>query len=207
MSLERGPRREGNSIDASMTSRTSPPSVGSTPAPPSKESFPRRRGESVDDNGQAPFESGHPPFVSDEARTVRSHPSRQSFTKGASEPFTEARAEPPFSAPSAEPARPSPERKYQMIRVGKGDYLLPANNLTTLWRIHSYEEDGSAYWEDAKGKARTIRGTFWNTSKFRGTFDDLRDGVLDDPTDWAHWETWGTMYRTRAEAIKDVLRV
>lgn len=39
------------------------------------------------------------------------------------------------------------QRKWQMIRVSAGDYLLPSNDRQKLWRIHRYEEqDGELVW-------------------------------------------------------------
>lgn len=59
-------------------------------------SLSRRCGESVDGNGQAPSEAG-PPFVPAEARSVRSHPSRQEVSPPGA----------PASPPPLESARPS----------------------------------------------------------------------------------------------------
>ena len=99
------------------------------------------------------------------------------------------------------------DRKYRMIRVGAGDYLLPSNDKVTLWRIYSYEEDGSAEYQDSRGKWRTVTGTFWATAKFARPFtpDTLADDLPDDPTDWEHWETWDVGHRTRQSAIDAAL--
>jgi hypothetical protein len=35
------------------------------------------------------------------------------------------------------------ERKYQMVRLGAGDWLLPSNDLTTLWRFRRYQDGPS----------------------------------------------------------------
>lgn len=54
-----------------------------------------------------------------------------------------------------------PTRKYAMTRLGKGQYLLPSNDLTILWRIHSYE-DGAFYGiVDCPYEARTFWRACW----------------------------------------------
>lgn len=97
------------------------------------------------------------------------------------------------------------ERKYVMTRVRRGDYLLPSNDQLTLWRISSYEEDGSAEWQDANGKWHTVTGTFWQTAKY--THGVPREGLLDeDFLDWEHWDSYAMGFRSRAAAIEDALK-
>lgn len=97
------------------------------------------------------------------------------------------------------------ERKYTLSRVRAGDYLLPSNDLTTLWRICSYEEDGSAAWQDDAGKWHTVTGTHWQTAKYNRPIPtgELLD---EDFLDWDRWDWWAMGFRTRAAAIKDALR-
>jgi hypothetical protein len=94
-------------------------------------------------------------------------------------------------------------RKYQMTRVRRGDYLLPSNDLTTLWRIYSYEEDGSA----TDGAGRQITGTFWGAAKWHRGMPTEHDIYSEDfleywGDDWIHWAHG---LRTRGEAIEAAL--
>jgi hypothetical protein len=107
------------------------------------------------------------------------------------------------------------ERKWPLVKIREGDYLLPSNDRQTLWRIRSYEEDGSAFWEDADGKRHEIRGRFWSTVKYtKGTPDDFADRIdriltpeaLDDLLyDGEIWSEWASGFRTRRDAIEDAL--
>jgi len=92
------------------------------------------------------------------------------------------------------------ERKYQITRLNRGDYLLPSNDGRTLWRIYSYEEDGSA--ETYQG--RVIKGTFWANARRPMP----REGVaVGDLLDWSDWEFWAGPFDSRSEAIEEALRV
>ena len=102
-----------------------------------------------------------------------------------------------------------PERKYRMIRVSAGDYLLPSNDLKTLWRIYKYREDGSAKWgPDEHGKYHDITGEFWACARYERPFDGKLDMVEDfDFLDWGdHWLHWDGMARSRQEAIDAALK-
>ena len=98
-----------------------------------------------------------------------------------------------------------PERRYQMIRLEAGDYLLPSNDLETLWRVYSYTEDGSlSYIDGGTGKERYVTGTFWATAKYnRGR---PRDAFLDaEILEWHVWDTWETGLRSRSDALDAAL--
>ena len=90
----------------------------------------------------------------------------------------------------------APKRIYKMTRLGKGDWLLPSNDAQTLWRICSYEEDGSA----------DITGTFWNLWRWDGGFPtiDSLAGALE-MNDWTMWELWDSGYRRRADVVNAAL--
>ncbi len=94
------------------------------------------------------------------------------------------------------------ERKYAMTRIGPGDYLLPANDGATLWRIYSYEEDGSAERMDGS----KVLGTFWMAAKF-DTRVAQNDLLPYDFLEWHRWEPWTSTLTTRREAIKAALAV
>lgn len=101
------------------------------------------------------------------------------------------------------------ERRYQMIRVAAGDYLLPDNELRTIWRIYSYTEDGSAEWgPDEHGTYHKILGKFWAAARYTKPFAAaLRTERFDDDLlDWNMWETWETTLPTRAAAVAAALR-
>lgn len=102
------------------------------------------------------------------------------------------------------------ERTYQMTRISAGDYILPSNDGQTLWRIHSYQEDGSLVeYERVGGKVdydsgRTITGTFWAVSRYDRpwTEDDAFD---EDFLDWERWRERANSFKTRRAAIDDAL--
>ena len=91
------------------------------------------------------------------------------------------------------------ERKWQMVRVRAGDYLLPSNSADSIWRIFSYREDGSA---EMGGKP--VVGTFWGTAYYSyrhrnlPSQEDLEDEYL---LDWERWVTTSQLLKTRQEAI------
>ena len=88
-------------------------------------------------------------------------------------------------------------RVYVLTRLGSGDYLLPSNDGRTLWRISRYDDPefiGQPHgWQAHRisthdFQQRTANGWGWQ-----------------DPLDWEHWEYWGGGYRTRGEAVDEVL--
>ena len=93
------------------------------------------------------------------------------------------------------------ERKYAMTRIGPGDYILPDNDGATLWRIYSYEEDGSAEWMDGS----KVRGTFWAAAKF-DTWVAMSE-PLPDFLEWHRWQLWASTMTTRRKAIEAALAV
>jgi hypothetical protein len=90
----------------------------------------------------------------------------------------------------------STERKYQMVRIKAGDYLLPSNDGRTLWRIYRYHEGPDSGVIDP--------GTYWACARYDGT---LEQAANDDELDYA-WDRWVTTecwMKTRAEAIEAAL--
>jgi hypothetical protein len=83
-------------------------------------------------------------------------------------------------------------RKYAMTRIAKGDYLLPSNDAQTLWRIYTYEEDGSAI---------GLKGTFWATAK-RPMPDE--NALTEDVLGWSDWQMWAGPFRSRKDALESV---
>jgi hypothetical protein len=90
------------------------------------------------------------------------------------------------------------ERKYRMTRVYAGDWLLPSNDATTLWRITRYHEDGSL----SRGDDHAIVGWFWQT--WRRPMPKI--DVYLDVTEWDGWQHWEGPFDTRAEAVGACLR-
>lgn len=99
------------------------------------------------------------------------------------------------------------ERKYAMTRMGKGLYLLPSNDGTTLWRISSYQEDGSAGNYDADGKWVPVLGTRWMIAQRPlPTQADIERAEDEHEFMWGDaWREWGVGYLTRRDAIEDAL--
>jgi hypothetical protein len=105
------------------------------------------------------------------------------------------------------------QRRYALMRVEKGDYLLPSNDAKTLWRISSYFENGSLSVRTDEGE-KVIKGTFWQCERYVGlaatemdwTEQQLPDDVLDPDQRDRYWRTWEWLLPTRAAAIDSALR-
>ena len=96
-----------------------------------------------------------------------------------------------------------PERKYRMIRMRSGDYLLPGNDGATLWRICRYWEDGSAERWDGK----PLVGWFWQAAKHPRPFESVfASATEDDLLGWDEWECWEMLLPTRQAAIDAAMR-
>lgn len=91
-------------------------------------------------------------------------------------------------------------RKYAMTRLARGDYLLPSNDGRTLWRIYTYEEDGSA--ENYQG--RVVKGTFWACARRPMPRGGAFVGEL---LEWSDWDFWAGPFESRSEAIEEAIRV
>lgn len=89
------------------------------------------------------------------------------------------------------------ERKYRMTRIGTGDYILPANDGETFWRISKYS-DGPSYGLYEWKRDRT----FWGAWKWHSA---LAIQKADDPLDWENWDQWVGACATRQEAINGAL--
>jgi hypothetical protein len=91
------------------------------------------------------------------------------------------------------------ERKYVLTRISAGDYLLPSNDGSTLWRIYTYEEDGSAEYSDGT----KLVGKFWACARR----PIPAEGVpIDDLLAWSAWEFWAGPLNSRKDAIAEALR-
>lgn len=92
----------------------------------------------------------------------------------------------------------NPDRRYALVRLAKGDYLLLSNDGKTLWRISTYTEDGSAVTDDG----RVLAGTFWGTWRYRRA---VQGGQPISADDWSDFEMDDCLLKTRKEAIRAVL--
>jgi hypothetical protein len=92
-------------------------------------------------------------------------------------------------------------RKYALMKVQSGDYLLPDNDGEHLWRVRSYV-DGSALGLDVSYTHRT----FWAAYRFFGTFDEFvqdPERFLNDDTYWRVFEQFQPARRYCIEAIEE----
>lgn len=97
---------------------------------------------------------------------------------------------------------PSTERKYALRKLSQGDYLLPSNDRHTFWRICIGEEAN----ENDVGKPHRI----WELWRWIGTPDPeaVALSIVEDHSSWTnHWECCSFGLPTRADAIKEAMRL
>lgn len=85
-------------------------------------------------------------------------------------------------------------RRFTLVKMSKGDYLLSSNDRRTLWRIYTYEEDGSL---DSGWK-----GTYWAAARRPMP----RENEIVDLESWNEWEFFSGPLETRADAISEAMR-
>jgi hypothetical protein len=74
-----------------------------------------------------------------------------------------------------------------------------SNDGSTLWRIYTYEEDGSAEYSDGT----KLVGKFWACARR----PIPAEGVpIDDLLAWSAWEFWAGPLNSRKDAIAEALR-
>lgn len=98
------------------------------------------------------------------------------------------------------------ERKYAMVRISKGDYILPSNDAKQLWRIYSYEEDGTLERLQPDGSYRQVVGTLWACAKYERPFHNAGEWTDPDFLEWSNWLTWVTSLPTRKAAVDEALK-
>jgi hypothetical protein len=98
------------------------------------------------------------------------------------------------------------QRRYRMVKVAAGDWLLPGNDGRTLWRVYRYREEGDAYW--TYDLDTPILGDFWAIARYERPIGDLdADEVfMEDFLDWGKWETWRSVLRSRRDAVDAALK-
>lgn len=92
----------------------------------------------------------------------------------------------------------SGERKYALVRLKAGDYILPSNDGQTLWRIARYTDGPSSGLDLPRDRE------FWGVWRWTGR---VIEGEYLDTEDWQSWEFFQGMYDARSEAIDAALRV
>jgi hypothetical protein len=93
----------------------------------------------------------------------------------------------------------TPERKYRMIRLSAGDYLLPGNDGETIFRVAKYDEDGSI---------EGVTGEYWAVYRWPKPKNTLRERMPWGESPWDAWEEWhliADLFSTRQDAIDAAL--
>jgi hypothetical protein len=93
------------------------------------------------------------------------------------------------------------ERKYVMVKLSAGDWLLVSNDGLTIWRLYAYLEDGSLESYDGK----PVKGRFWAAARRPLGAFDAEVAARGDYLAWDKWDTWAALLPTRAEAIAAAL--
>jgi len=89
-----------------------------------------------------------------------------------------------------------PRRKYALTRIKAGDYLLPSNDRSVIWRIVRYTEDGSAAYDDGT----KLVGEFWRLCKYVGRNNRI------DPDAWDDSHEVTCLLKSRDAAIKEAMK-
>lgn len=91
-------------------------------------------------------------------------------------------------------ARPS--RKYVLTKLDVGDYVLPSNDGTTLWRI--------ARGDEPTGDENQFFARVWQLWRWRHAIEAVK---WEDGADWDNWELTASWLDTRAQAIDYALSI
>jgi hypothetical protein len=97
-------------------------------------------------------------------------------------------------------AQDTPRRKYALTKVAPGDYILPANDGQTIWRIAKYEDGPSHGVVEGMDRDQD----FWGIWKWEHRADDQK---YLDADYWDDWTFWDGGHDTRAAAINAALRL
>lgn len=105
------------------------------------------------------------------------------------------------------------ERKYPFVRVRAGDYLLIGNDGESLYRVTSYEENGSLVeyppGDRTYAQGKPVVGTFWNVWRFTLPVEKAEEMLKTDASaerllDWDLWREVSTLNKTRREAVASI---
>ena len=96
------------------------------------------------------------------------------------------------------------ERRYALIRIAAGDYLLPSNDAQTLWHIYSFV-DGYIGGLDEPNR------TYWGCARYPGTLEQAQAAVERDIDNYGYiqhgdWREVETYQPTRKAAIDAALK-
>lgn len=92
------------------------------------------------------------------------------------------------------------DRKYALIKIAAGDYLLPSNDATALYRLSTYE-DGPSFGLEFMRRDRK----FWRVTRY--SQDDWQHGMnMEKVEDWNLWADVEWQLDTRKDAIEAAMR-
>lgn len=85
-------------------------------------------------------------------------------------------------------------RKYQMTRLGAGDYILPSNDGTVLFRIVRIDEVDND---------RPVK--VWSVYVYDTPVEEIPEELPEDFIEWNRWNEISHWHPTRKAAIDDAL--
>lgn len=94
------------------------------------------------------------------------------------------------------------ERKHTLHRIKSGDYLLPSNDRSIIWRITRYTEEGTVEVWRKDGSKGWLAGTFWSLWRYTGRHPDAIN-----VNEWNDFEQWDSLLPTRQSAIDAAMKV
>lgn len=98
----------------------------------------------------------------------------------------------------------TPQRKYAMTKgLGPGDWLLPSNDASTLFRLSRYE-DGPSYGLDPE--VFPCDFTAWQVWRWLRNFSEEPPSTLEDLEDWDRWDLLEQGLKSRDAAIQAALK-
>lgn len=95
-------------------------------------------------------------------------------------------------------------RKYQRIRLGAGDWLLPSNDGATMYRLLHYVEEGDVErWDEKRQAWRPLRGRWWRALEI--PMATLREHTRSGAEPWdAPWDELAGPFKTLTEVTEYV---
>lgn len=99
-------------------------------------------------------------------------------------------------------------RKYQLVKISAGDWLLPGNDGRTLWRLKTYEDGPTSGLDIPRDRA------FWSVYRWAGTLaefyaagDDVLELAASDGDGLPRWAYASGVLLTRTDAIAEALEM
>jgi hypothetical protein len=84
------------------------------------------------------------------------------------------------------------QRVYRSVRIAAGDYLQPANDAKSLWRIARYDEDNGR--------------SYWGTWRYERLFQNAGEWTEPDFLEWSNWLMWDSYLPTKRAAVEAALK-